>query len=300
MMKLRYGYLFVGFAMGLFLLWQFLTTLPDGNLRITICDVGQGDSSYLRFPDGRDMLVDGGPSSKVLRCLGNVMPFWDRRLDAVVLTHPDQDHFKGLIDVLERYQIGVFVHTPVDNPAPLYQELKKKLVEKKIRTQTVTDRELLKLKEVTLDVLWPAQTFLSQTSDVLGASSLKSLSVLSHRNDYGIVFHLKYGAFDAVFTADVDARVQSYFSGEYLTADGIELLKVPHHGSRTGMTDEFLSWLMPRYAVISVGKNNRYAHPSQEMINRLDKAGAKVYRTDQNGSISIVTDGKRMKIWSER
>lgn len=285
--------------MGLVILWQFFTTLPDGKLRMTICNVGQGDSAYLRFPDGRDMLIDGGPGSQVLLCLGKVMPFWDRHLDAVVLTHPDADHFRGLVNVVKRYQVGVFVRSEVTNSSSEFKELEQILEELKIPVRRVAATELLKLGAVTVDVLWPAQPFLSQTNNVLSAQTDTS-SVQAHRNDYSIVFHLRYGSFDAIFTGDADQRVDPYYRGEFLTADAIEFLKVPHHGSRTGMSDAFLEWVHPQYAAISVSAKNSYGHPSPDTLEQLRKVGSKVFRTDQNGSIFVETDGKTMKVWTER
>ncbi len=300
MIKLRFGYIFLIILMGLVFVWQYVTSIPDGKLHITICDVGQGDSAYLRFPDGRDMVIDGGPGSQVLTCLGKIMPFWDRRIDSVVLTHPDQDHFKGLIDVLRRYQVGVFVRSDIDNPSPLYKEVERLLSDKKIPVRSVTAGERINIGAVTITILWPAQAFLSQTNDVLVTSSTTNLSAQSHRNDYAIVFHIRYGKFDGIFTGDADERVESYFTGEFLSPDGIEFLKVPHHGSRTGMTQDFLSWLHPLYATISVGAKNTYGHPSSQTIQDLMQIGSKIYRTDQNGSIYLVTDGKTMSISSDR
>ena len=101
MFKLRVGYVISGIVTGLILLFSFIATLPDGKLHIVFCDIGQGDAAYVRFPDGRDMLIDGGPNDKVLNCLGKHMPFWDRRINLVVLTHPQKDHMQGLNPVLE-------------------------------------------------------------------------------------------------------------------------------------------------------------------------------------------------------
>ena len=286
--------------MGLVLLGQFLMTLPDGKLHITICDVGQGDGAYLRFPDGRDIVIDGGPGSQILTCLGKVMPFWDRTIDAVMLTHPDLDHFKGLIPVLQRYRVGTYIHSDIANTTPLYQELESIVKTKHIPVRFVASHEKMKLGDVTLGVLWPAQTYLSLTNNVLGTQSDTAVSRESHRNDYAIVFHLRYGIFDAVFTADADENVEPYYTGEFLSPDGIELLKVPHHGSRTGMTDAFLSWLHPKYAVISVGAKNTYGHPSPQAIEQLTHEGATIFRTDQRGSITFVTDGKTVSIRTEK
>src|SRR3989344_728069 len=101
MFKLRYGYLISGIITGSILIFSFFGSFPDGKLHIVFCDVGQGDAAYVRFPDGQDMVVDGGPNDNVLGCLGKYMPFWDRHIDLVMLSNPQKDHLQGLISVLE-------------------------------------------------------------------------------------------------------------------------------------------------------------------------------------------------------
>src|SRR5574341_1833681 len=123
MFKLRIGYVISGIATGLVLLFSFIATLPDGKLHLVFCDVGQGDAAYVRFPDGRDMVVDGGPNDKVLGCLGNHMPFWDRHIKIVVMTHPQKDHMQGLISVLDRYRVDYFVRSDVANDTEGYKKL---------------------------------------------------------------------------------------------------------------------------------------------------------------------------------
>src|SRR3989344_8210677 len=123
MFKLRVGYLISGVATGLVLLFSFLGSLPDGTLHIVFCDVGQGDAAYIRFPDGRDMVVDGGPNDRVIACLGRHMPFWDRHIDMVAMTHPQKDHMQGLIAVFERFDVDYFLRSDIGNTTEGYQRL---------------------------------------------------------------------------------------------------------------------------------------------------------------------------------
>lgn len=297
MVKLRYGYLFIGIVIGFILLFQFVVSLMDRRLVVTFCDVGQGDSAYLRFPDGRDMLIDGGPSAKVLRCLGKAMPFWDRQIDAVVLTHPDLDHFGGLIDVAKRYRIGVFLYNGQENPAPRYQELREILAQRGATIRVVAEGDILTIGDVRARVLWPSRDIAFNT---LGASSDEKSSSRVDRNDYGIVLHVRYGMFDAVFPADIDERAQSELAEHLLFSDTIEVFKVPHHGAKTSITDALLSIVRPMIAVISVGANNRFGHPASETIEALIQKGSKILRTDQNGSIIVRTDGKKVTIQTEK
>lgn len=304
MFKLRFGYLFTGIVTGLILLFTFFWTLPDGKLHIVFCDVGQGDAAYIRFPDGRDMVVDGGPNDKVLGCLSKYMPFWDRHINLVVMTHPQKDHMQGLLSVFARYQVDYFVRSDVDNTTEGYQKLLEQVNAKHVPIKFVTRGGQIAIGSTTLSMLWPSieqiakgKNFqrpplavlqgvaLQNTERVLGTSSIGDL------NDYSLVFSLRYGSFDAVFTGDADQRVENNYFGDRLADESVEVLKVPHHGSKTAMTDAFIDWLRPKLAVISVGKNS-YGHPSREALDILSSIGARVLRTDESGDIEVVSDGQ--------
>jgi competence protein ComEC len=121
-------------------------------------------------------------------------------------------------------------------------------------------------------------------------------TVANLNDDVAIVFKLSYGEFDVLLTADADSRVQPYTGG----AGDIEVLKVPHHGSKTALKEDFLKSLKPEVSVISLGRNNRYGHPSANLIEALSHSGSKVYRTDQNGTIEIVSDGIKWYTQTEK
>lgn len=307
MFKLRTGYLVSGIATGLVLLVTFFWSLPDGKLHITFCDVGQGDGAYVRFPDGRDMVVDGGPNNTILNCLGRHMPFWDRHINIVLMTHPQKDHMQGLIDVFSRYSTDYFVRSDIDNTTEGYQKLLDVVARRRIKQQFVTTGEHITVGTTTVSVLWPSSDQVARgktlersdlsrvqgltlTDRVLG-STVKSPDDL---NDYSIVFWLRYGTFDAVFTGDADSHVEDKYVGTELADATIEVLKVPHHGSKTGMTDAFIAWLHPELAVISVGKNS-YGHPSDKALLQLKGVGSRVKRTDESGDVEVVSDGSSWK-----
>ncbi|EKD87290.1 MAG: hypothetical protein ACD_36C00161G0002 [uncultured bacterium] len=241
------------------------------------CDVGQGDGAYIRFPDGRDMVVDGGPNDKILGCLGRYMPFWDRHIDIVVMTHPQKDHMQGLISVFERYDVDYFVRSNVENTTEGYKELQNVVQSKNIPQKFVTTGELIDIDQTKLSVAWPSPDVLGATTDI---------------NDASVVFFLRYGSFDALFTGDATLR-QGF---EWQAGDAIEVLKVPHHGSKTGMNEAFVDSVRPSLAVISVGKNNTYGHPTQEILEMLEARAIRVMRTDQEGDIEVVSDGKNFEV----
>ncbi len=293
MFSLKKGYLVSGIVTGCILLFTFFSQLPDGKLHIIFCNVGQGDAAYIKFPNGKDMLIDGGPGGKmpkVLGCLGRFMPLFDRTIDIVVLTHPQEDHLGGLQEVMKRYEVKNFVHSDVSNVTEGYTALMKLMNEKHIIRRIVGTGEKITIGTALISVVWPESSFLAEkkASNVLGVSNV---------NDASVVLKLSYGSFDALFPGDADSRVDSELTKRpLLDPDGIEVLKVPHHGSKTGMTDGFLQWLGPiKLAVISVGKNS-YGHPAKEIITRLENIGAQVLRTDEQGDIEVVSDGKNWSV----
>ena len=273
MFKLRWGYLISGIITGCMLLVSFITSLPDGKLHLVFCDVGQGDAAYIRFPDGRDMLVDGGPNDRVIACLSRHMPFWDREIDLVIMSHPQKDHIAGLVSVLARYRAGYVVHSRATEPSDLYEKLKNVMAEKAVMVKVVSRGEHIVVGPVILSVLGPGGT----SGDV---------------NSQSLVFALNYGSFDALFPGD--APLLPSFAGQ--AAGALEVLKVPHHGSRTGLVPSILELVHPAVAVISVG-NNSFGHPSPEVVTTLTQIGARILRTDQTGDIEVVSDGRN---WSVR
>lgn len=288
MFKLRWGYAISGIITGCILLVSFLGSLPDGKLHIVVCNVGQGDAAYIRFPDGRDMLVDGGPNDTVLQCLGRHMPFWDREINIVVNTHPQNDHLKGLLSVLNRYKVDHVVRSRVFSASDVYAQFADAIKTHHMKEHLVTRGERISVGLASLSVIWPSENqiaFMHPVGNVLGSSSDANL------NDGSLVFFLRYGSFDALLTGDADAHVESQYTGGQLADGQVELLKVPHHGSRSGMTQSFVDWVKPALSVISVGKNS-YGHPSKEAIDMLQSIGSEILRTDQKGDIEIISDGK--------
>lgn len=318
MFKLRMGYVISGIATGLVLLFSFVATLPDGKLHMVFCDVGQGDAAYIRFPDGRDMLIDGGPNDRVLGCLGTYMPFWDRTLDLVVLTHPEKDHLQGLISVLDRYNVDYFVRSDVANDTEGYKKLMEVVARKKIAEKFVTTGEQITVGSTSLAVLWPSDEHIAKaTTGYNLAVNVLGAAVPDNPNEYSVVLWLRYGEFDAIFTGDADTRVEENYRGTPLAplrassaeaaakaeqgfegqADNrVELLKVPHHGSKTGMSDAFLDWLRPSVAIISVGRNNSYGHPATNILQMLRDRNITIQRTDEEGDITVVSDGNGWKL----
>lgn len=303
MFRLRIGYLVTGILTGLLLLLSFFATIPDGKLHITVCNVGQGDGVYIRFPNGKDMLIDGGPNTSIINCLSRHMPFWDRTIDMVLLTHPQKDHMSGLETVFERYHVEYFLRSDIGNTTEGLNTLRKRMHEKNIQEKLVTTGETISVGQVGITIVWPTKDqviAMAPSPYVLGAS-VPDANV----NDGSVVSLLSYGTFDALFMGDADSHVQPRLLGAQglhpLARSGeLEFFKVPHHGSKTGLTDTLIQKISPAMAglnnqkplaVISVGKNS-YGHPGSEILTKLGQAGFQVLRTDQVGDIGVVSDGR--------
>lgn len=280
-MKTKLVFLTILSLVSLFFL--FFTTLPDGRLHITFCDVGQGDAAYIRGPKGTDIVIDGGPDNRVLNCLGNKMPFWDRTIELIVLSHPQADHLTGLIEILKRYQVKQIIDASAKSDSQEYKFWEKLIKEKNIKRLEAQKGESVRVDgNVNLAVLWPLPP-IRQLADPI--TDLNSTST---------VVSLFFGNFSSLFTGDLDSFSLSYLSG--LSDLGhLDVLKLPHHGSKTGLSPTFLEKVRPALSIISVGKNS-YGHPSPETLKLLNSLNIPFLRTDKDKTIEIVSDGQSWKV----
>jgi len=307
-MKLNPKFLVLGAFIGLILFISWVKFWPNRLLTIVFCDVGQGDAIYLRFPKGIDMLVDGGPANKVLTCLGEEMPFFDRKIDLVALTHPQKDHLQGLIEVLKRYQITTFISTPIGNNTEGFKELEKVIKEKQISVKKISRGAKIRIGEVDILTLWPDKNWLDDQvspyrnfikTNELGFMIDAENKYLGDLNSYSLYLYIKYKEFDLLLTGDGDSRTQSEIIKLGLLPDiplNIELFKVPHHGAKTALLPDFLNILRPKYSVIQVGKNS-YGQPDPKTINLLKKFG-QVLRNDEDGKIKFKSDGQKILVFN--
>lgn len=261
------------------LVWAGVISLPDNKLHLIFCDVGQGDA-ILIYRGSVQILVDGGPDQRVLTCLSNHLPFWDREIELVVSTHPEADHITGLIDVIERYSVKHFVVNSFGKDTAVFREFQKAVLDEDSPTYFPRARDKIKIGSLKIAVLWP-----QSQEKVLGATTVERGA-----NDASIVLKLSYGDFDALLTGDISAKIEKEIMGGSHT-ELVEVLKVAHHGSKYSTSEEFLKQVQPELAVISVGKN-RFGHPTKEVIERLSNQAIKLLRTDEEGEIEVVSDGR--------
>lgn len=251
----------------------FISNIVDSSTKIVFCDVGQGDGSYIRVKNKIDILIDAGPDAKILSCLGKHMPFWDRKIELVVLSHPQKDHFGGLMEVLNRYQIGKIIMAPINSSNQSFKQLKQKIKSKKIPTVSPVEGTKIKILDAYLIFYWPTEKF------------MKTASI--NDNDLSYVFSFQRNSFGALFTGDAGTKVFDNLVWAHHDAPqpDINIIKIPHHGSKTGLNKNFLTLAKPTIAVISAGLNNSYGHPAKEVLDVLKKLKIKIRRTDKEGDI---------------
>ncbi|MEI8270496.1 MAG: ComEC/Rec2 family competence protein [bacterium] len=238
-------------------------------------DVGQGDALFIESPTGTQVLVDGGPPNKILGSLKKVMSPFDRSIDAVIITNPDEDHIGGLQDILKFYRVGKVFESGTWSDSKTYQNLEKEIENKKIPDILAKNGMRLDLGGgVVIDVLFPDR-------DVVDWPT----------NDGSVVARLSYGNMSFMLTGDASIMTEKLIlENNQWSILKSDILKVSHHGSKNSTSEEFLKSIVPKFALISDGKNNKYGHPNQEVLNLLEKFKVKIFRTDEIGTIIIKCD----------
>jgi len=289
-MKSSWKYLFGVLVLAAITIWLAVIVSPDNKLHLIACDVGQGDAILVTYRKTQ-VLVDGGPDRSVLTCLSEHMPFWDREIEVVILTHPETDHFTGLIEVFKRYRIKNMVATPLDASSQGYQVLKNIVGGSGTRVVNPTSGMVIRLGLLYLDIVYPVSKDLGLTNSFINNDVLGAFSSNKSPNDFSIVTNLRLGEFDALLTGDIGPKVTNDVLATGKIRD-IDYIKIPHHGSKNGLTKELLEASVPEIAVISVGKNP-WGHPNKEVLELLESYELDIYRTDQHGNVEVVTDGKK-------
>jgi competence protein ComEC len=277
-------------------IWLAVLYFPDKRLHLIACDVGQGDA-ILAVYGNTQILVDGGPNNSVLECLERFMPFWDREIELVVLTHPQTDHFTGLIEVFRRYKVEKILANSIDSGSSAYQALKKEIEGNRASVINPENGMVISVGLMQLDILHPSYQYFEEIGAAISPQSnggvLGAYTTKRDPNDFSIVAILSYKDFDALLTGDIGPDISNQIAKELISnaSREIEYIKIPHHGSKNGISNNLLDASHPEIAVISAGRNNRYGHPHQEVIKLLRDKEIKIMRTDEMGDVEIITDG---------
>jgi len=268
-----------------FFCWKEVFALAEPQ-KLTVCflNVGQGDSFFIETPGMNKILIDGGPDATVLQKLPEYMPFWDKEIDLVILTHPDSDHLTGLVDVLQKFKVDNILWTGIKRDGDEYQKWLKVLAAQQKNGANIIiakSGEKIKAGKALIDILNPINSLQGQ--------------YFKEANDTGVVARLVYGKKSFLFSADISSKEEEKLvdAKEDLQAN---VLKVAHHGSKYSTSDAWLAAVEPQVAVISDGKNNMYHFPTQEVLNRLGNFGIKIFRTDEDGDVNFSSDGNTIQI----
>jgi competence protein ComEC len=263
-------------------------TMPDKKLRVSFLDVGEGDAILVQ-KGSMQVLIDGGPSSQAITlALSKQMPFWDRMIDVVILTHPHQDHLAGLVEVLKRYKVKTIISAPTDYESPVLNEWLKLVEENEITSVIANKERQIEIGgDTVIKIINPSVEILEGTESDVDNNSITVL--------------VQEGDFKFLLTGDImkETERELVWSRSDIACT---VLKVAHHGSDTSSVAEFLAVANPQYAVVSCGVENRYGHPKEEIIKRL---GGRVgdhnlYRTDMHGTIMFTTDGEKLWVKAEK
>jgi competence protein ComEC len=264
-------------------IWGFLFKNNNHSkyLKVVFLDVGQGDAIYIEAPNGKQMLIDGGPDATLLSRLSKVMPFADRSIDMILATHGDMDHIGGFPLLLDNYKVKNIIENGATSDSKIYSSLEDKIKKKKIN-KIIAQRGMHIIldnkRNIYFDVLFPDRDI----------SNFES-------NDGSIVGKLTYGENSFMMTGDATTYTENLIGwNENDTTLDADVLKLGHHGSRTSSGISWLEKVNPEVAIISVDKNNKYGHPHKEILDRLASLHIPFLRTSDLGNIVFKSDGYKL------
>ncbi len=270
-------------------IWVAILNLPDDKLHVSVLDVGQGDAILVQTPSHQKILIDGGPSPRAINLeLSKKLPFWDRKIDLLILTEPQADHAAGLIEVLRNYRVLQAYEPGTAYESTTYQQLCSMFEIKGIRTKIAHVGQQIELGDgVNMEVLLPPSPLLQGTSDDI--------------DNNGLLLRLSWNRISFLFTSDIRKEAEWYTISQRANLRST-VLKVAHHGSSTSTSEQFLAAVNPEIAVISVGADNRFGLPDAEIIDRLSSriGKDKVYCTSTEGTIEFITDGSMLWLKHDR
>jgi len=263
----------------LFLVFFLFFYNPRKNLKVDFLDVGLGSSIVIQTPYDQNILIDGGDSdAKILRQLPKFMPFYDKTIDLVILTHPHDDHVGGLVKVLKRYKVEKILYTGVVHTSPAYLEFLKIIKDKHIPLVIIDRPQNIVLGEnLNLKVLYPFTSFLNKEVENL--------------NNTSIVAMLVYKDNKFLFTGDMEKEVEEVFVKQKPDIQA-DVMLAGHHGSDTSSSEDFLQLVKPAYALIQSGADNEFGHPSLRVLRRFDSMKILYLRNDLSGWVQFISDGK--------
>jgi competence protein ComEC len=272
------------FILNVFVWKEIIVTDQGSNILIVrFLAVGQGDAILIDDSHGNQILIDGGDGKKILEKLDKYLPFYDRTIEMIVLTHPDFDHLGGILKALESYEVENFLYSGIVSKDKSYQEFINLLEREKLKIiPAQTGQGVILANGASLNILYPDE-------------AVNGIEV-ENANEYSVVTKLIFNDFSLLLPSDAGRRLEAHLLNSDLNLKS-DILKIGHHGSKYSTHPLFFIRTNPEIAVISVGEN-RYGHPTQEVLNILKNI--LTLRTDLSGDVTIKTDGKKMQILTEK
>lgn len=247
--------------------WFFI--LSESNLsEIDFLDVGQGDATLMNFHNSGKIMIDAGPNRAALKMLGDNLSFFEKKIDVLILSHADLDHYGGFFEVIKKYHPRVFVYNGVDSVNETFQSLMALIKNNGMAVISLKAGDKIKIGNDVLEIISP-----------LAEANFSEKNL----NNSSLVLRATINGFKALFLGDAVGS----FLEKIKTNWQADIIKISHHGSKNGSDLELLNLIKPKIALIGVGKDNRYNHPADEVVNLLENLGVRIFRTDQNGSVSI-------------
>lgn len=264
-------------AIAVGLIWYALLQESRSVLTVSFLDVGQGDAVFIETPSGRQVLIDGGKGNAVIRELSHVMPWYDRSIDLVIATHPDQDHIGGLIEVLARYSVPLVMKSSVlDEKGSDYIAFEKFVASEGAPVIEATRGQIIDLGSgARLEILFPDR----EVPNV-------------ETNTGAIVARLVYGETSFMLTSDSPSAIEMYLVALGTTTLKSSVLKAGHHGSKTSSAPVFVGFVDPEFAIYSRGCDNSYGHPNAETVATFARFNIPTLDTCEEGTITFVSDGQ--------
>lgn len=283
--KIQFTILFCLF-LGVILVFQAIFAFSQPSFfEVNFFDVGEGDAAMIEIPENTQVLIDGGPSGEVVEKLVREMPFSDREIELIILTHPDKDHITGLFDVLENFKVNKVLMPQMQGvmaEKDLYLNFQNAVKEEGSEVIFAKEGQKISFSDnIQMFIFWPAENFQSSAS-----------------NDYSVVSKLSFGEIDFLFTGDIPKKIEYQLLAKNFDLQS-EILKVAHHGSKYSSDEYFLKAVSPNIAIISVGENS-YGHPSPEVLDNFQKYDIMIYQTDKNSDLKIISDGKTYEVLTKK
>lgn len=245
-------------------------------LEVCFFDVGQGDSIFIESPYGQQVLIDGGPDNSVVKKLESKIPFWDRTIDLMVLTHPDQDHLFGLIEVLRRYEVKNILWTGINNDSIIFKEWQKAIEKEGTKIWIAEQGLKIKMSESQFfETIYPFESLENR--------------IVNNLNDTSVVLILDSNGEKVFLPGDISKQIENLLIEKNISIKA-DILKVAHHGSKYSNSEDFIKAIEPDLAIISVGENNLYGHPSPDVLARLGDSGINILQTSKQKDICLIQE----------